>query len=342
MDQDSFIKLATRYLSGSTNDDENARLHQIIERDPERKELFEQLDSIWQASQERNYPINENKAWQKLNQKRKSDTSNQQNRHIATSLGRQNHPGSSRNSYLAIAAVLLISASLVVGFWIANQNADEPEVATSGYHTISTEEGETQKLELMDSSEVTLGPSSSLKISENYGNHNRNIQLRGEAYFDVKDHEHDFLVELESATVSVVGTRFTASWWGDGQTEVIVESGRVEVDPVQPNQHPETLEAGFRWGSTSNQSFELTEIDAGKYLSWVEGGLYFENTPLSQVVTELQRRFAIEIDIENPEFLEYEISAQYADESIEEIMQLTSLSVGGELHKQNDNHFVIK
>ena len=74
--------------------------------------------------------------------------------------------------------------------------------------TVSTL-ADTRTIKLPDGTEVTLNHFSSLTYPEKFKKKHREVDLKGEAYFEVtKNREHPFIVQTESVNVEVLGTHF--------------------------------------------------------------------------------------------------------------------------------------
>ena len=89
----------------------------------------------------------------------------------------------------------------------------------------------TREIKLEDGSLVKLASNSSISYPEHFGNKNRNVYLKGEAFFDIKkDPNKPFIVHAGNITTQVLGTSFSIKSYEEGKTiEVAVKTGRVSV-----------------------------------------------------------------------------------------------------------------
>jgi transmembrane sensor len=94
--------------------------------------------------------------------------------------------------------------------------------------------GEHREVVLPDSSHVWLRPRSELTCAAHFGAV-RDVQLRGEAFFDVtKDPKHPFVVHTAKVAVKVLGTSFLVKAYQPlPTTTVLVRTGRVQVTQQQ-------------------------------------------------------------------------------------------------------------
>src|SRR5690606_19817681 len=80
---------------------------------------------------------------------------------------------------------------------------------------------------------ITLNRNSVLKFAEKYNEEKREVELQDEAFFNVHHNpEKRFIVHVNNIHVRVTGTYFNVKS-RDERTEVIVESGSVEVKKKQ-------------------------------------------------------------------------------------------------------------
>ena len=96
--------------------------------------------------------------------------------------------------------------------------------------TISTL-AETRTVRLPDGSSVMLNHYSSLSYPEKFQSDKREVELNGEAYFEVsKDSKHPFIVQTETIDVQVLGTHFNVDAYHDNpDVKTTLLSGSVAV-----------------------------------------------------------------------------------------------------------------
>lgn len=149
-----------------------------------------------------------------------------------------------------------------------------------------TEVGEQRTLTLTDGSQVTLNTDSALELA--FQPHERRVRLlKGEAYFAVnKNPTRPFVVDSGEIETRVLGTRFFVRN-GEHQDTVTVVEGRVEVDGLSLRQKT-VLNRGERISGTTAGLTEIIQAPATAG-AWRDRHLVFENTPLPDVIAELDR-----------------------------------------------------
>ena len=176
----------------------------------------------------------------------------------------------------AAAAAILVLAMGIGQRWLETWRYDE-----------STFAGEQRTLALSDGSTMWLNTGSAANIQ--VGPAQRHIDLkRGEAYFDVKhDAKSPFTVDAGIGQIKVLGTAFGVYRDGD-DVLVTVQRGRVEVSGggtppvvITPDQRVR-VHAG-------DKVKRIEFVNAEQDLLWRNGRLVYEDRPLSEVLSDLNR-----------------------------------------------------
>jgi transmembrane sensor len=90
---------------------------------------------------------------------------------------------------------------------------------------------------LEDGSVVYLAQESTLQYPEHFATDKREVNLQGEAFFDVaKNHEQTFLIETGKVRIEVLGTAFNVRSHEDDFFRLSVQRGRVKVSLKQGGQ----------------------------------------------------------------------------------------------------------
>jgi transmembrane sensor len=162
----------------------------------------------------------------------------------------------------------------------------------------ATPAGRQETLALADGSRVRLNTRSAADDLSTA--HDRRVRLRhGEAYFAVaRDPARPFTIEAGVARVQVLGTHFNVRHAGD-QVLVGVEEGRVAV---WSEAHPEAT-VQLTAGQEAVVSAEGAQRQPGRAVviaPWRQGRLIVFQTPVREVVGELNRYRAAPIVVLNP------------------------------------------
>lgn len=194
---------------------------------------------------------------------------------------------------LRAAAVLLVvlGAAALFYYWPA---------APVTYSTITNPSGQIKQVQLPDGSTVWLNATTTLRYANAFARH-RQLQLDGEAYFDVThDPDHPFTVESGGVHIIVLGTRFTIWGYADAnRTTVSLLEGKVSVAAAEKELavlHPATQ---LEWDRQAKRA-TTKPIDTTAVVAWKVGRLQFQGQPLSEIVQTLERWYGVRIRFANP------------------------------------------
>lgn len=184
---------------------------------------------------------------------------------------------------LRIAAVFLVT--ITMGYFLYNQLNSSSE--NPGWIAEQTE------VYLPDSSFVSLNTDSEIRFSDKKWRKERNVELKGEAFFRVKKGSQ-FNVKTNQGTVTVLGTEFGVKDW-DCYFEVICYSGSVKV---MTTQNSEVLEPGSVFRVINGIEENHTNSDKSEP-DWLHGESSFRSVPFSFVINELERQYKVSVEAKN-------------------------------------------
>ncbi len=162
------------------------------------------------------------------------------------------------------------------------------------YNRIDVPRGGEYSLTLADGTKVWLNSESSLKYPVQFVGSTRQVELTGEAYFEVSHNaSKPFFVKAGDAEVKVLGTKFNISSYTDEEyiATTLVE-GSVEVSNLGSK---ELLKPGYQ--AVVNRrggEFQIQEVDTRLYTSWVNGVFEFKNNSLEEICHQLSRWYDVE------------------------------------------------
>ena len=209
---------------------------------------------------------------------------------------------------LPVAASIIVLIFGVLWFW--NKSSLQETVLLS-------RTGETKVFYLPDSSHVTLTGDSRLTYDSQFGKTNRELSLRGKAFFRVKqDSSKPFIVETSLIQVEVLGTSFQVIAQ-KLQAEVAVEKGRVKVT-TQDKKQESILETGMsvKYGKKDRKLMISTKEDKGEIQI-----LKFDNAPLSEVIETLNEYYSCHVTLP-ANYATLRITVVFKEVSLEEAIEI--------------------
>ncbi|RNC63928.1 FecR family protein [Proteiniphilum sp. X52] len=195
--------------------------------------------------------------------------------------------------------------------------------------TITSAPGMVTKAVLPDGSEVWLNALSSLTYPRRFTEKERAVRLSGEAYFKVvSDKKHRFNVETRKMTVSACGTEFNVNAYeSETSHEVTLARGQVEVSSQTGSKATEALAVNEK-AVLRLETGHIHVVTADPYVetAWKDGKMVFRREKLDKIVTRLSRKFGVDIRLEGDKLKEYEYTATFTDETLEDILDLLKRS----------------
>ena len=186
--------------------------------------------------------------------------------------------------------------------------------------------GETNVFYLPDSSRVTLNGDSRLAYNSQFGKTNRELSLRGEAFFQVKqDTVKPYIVETSLIQVEVLGTSFQVIA-EKLRAEVSVEKGRVKIT-TQDKKQKSVLETGMSvvYGKKQGELMIFTKEDKGEMQI-----LKFDNAPLSEVIEILNEYYGSHVTLP-ADYATLRITVVFKDVSLKEAIDIINRTLGIQL-----------
>lgn len=193
--------------------------------------------------------------------------------------------------------------------------------------------GKVIKIRLPDSSAVWLNAGSEISFSPEFNDQEiRTVKLTGEAYFEVShDKNHPFIVKSGQLTTTVYGTSFSVrAYENETKTTVAVNSGKVGVAGAdQQHKNFSVMLLPNDKLSYSNKGGRLVKsLIVNKDVNgWIEGDLVFEQTPLSEVLETLSRKYKVKINAEKKSYAGCMLTARFNNQPIQSVLKALRLSL---------------
>lgn len=147
------------------------------------------------------------------------------------------------------------------------------------------------EITLPDGSHVSMDIGTTVRYQEaNSGK--RKVELAGLAYFDVVKGK-PFQVKTENGIVEVLGTSFNVNSFGK-ELKVECLTGKVVVEA---NESMAVLTPGSMIKTTEGELGFIESFDIENGMSWMTGEFYYKNALLSEVITEIERQFDVDISL---------------------------------------------
>lgn len=195
-----------------------------------------------------------------------------------------------------------------------------------------------KQIRLSDGTVITLRKGGKLLLPENFGKSSRQAKLEGEAYFEIKhDSQRPFLVTTSRTIIQDIGTAFLVQS-SDSTEQVTVLEGEVNFASKEKKEQELRLKAGES-AVLEQEKIQRTVVETANLLSWKTHTLRFDNTPLSQVVKDLERYYSIQVQLPD-ELRSFQITAEFKNETLEQVLKELHLFTGIQF-RMNDRYLKI-
>ncbi|MFV0505352.1 MAG: FecR family protein [Bacteroidales bacterium] len=217
---------------------------------------------------------------------------------------------------LRLAAAIFIGL-IVGGVWMYYRTETPEERQTM--QVINVPNGAKTELTLPDGSSVWLNGGSSLSYSSNFLS-NSEVELEGEAFFDVVKSKTPFRVKTSSGAVEVLGTAFNVQAYKKDEFTATLERGKVKIISSEVEMCV-YLEPGEQ-AQLIDGRFVKNEVDTQVFTSWKDGKLIFEREPFPITMKRLERWFNIDIIYSDSDFDDLWFSGVVENETVSEVMDI--------------------
>ncbi|MCG8309270.1 MAG: DUF4974 domain-containing protein [Cytophagales bacterium] len=315
-----------KYLSGDISEEESKLFFEWLNSSEENQNEFKLHKKSWQASRIKFDAPNSESVFRnilnKIDDHQEFEISNPK-------VGEPARRRISISLITRIAASLIIFVTLLY-FISSNINSDVGESKEIAYIAKQNPSGQKSKIYLPDGSEVWLNAESRISFPEFFSEDVREIELEGEAFFEViKKSNHPFIVRAGDLTTTVLGTSFNVkSFKGDRSIQVALKRGKVKVDVEgSPGRSSVYLEPGeaVEFHKADAQVVKK-KIDPDKLSAWKDGVIVFKDADLDEIVQTLSRWYGVKIEVRNPKPEAWTYNGAFDNAILENVLKSISFS----------------
>ncbi len=312
MDSKKSIKdLIIAHLNGELTASEMERLAAWVDKSKNNAKYYTQIKDIWEASLTNASQIAETeKEWLRFLLRIKQNY-------------RHNMFRFNTNLQILYRFAAILVAGLLIGGLVVNYALKEEPL----YVTSIAPKGSVSQMILADSTLVYLNAGSELWYSPKSKDKKREVFLKGEAWFDVtKQPNSPFVVHTNFYDVNVTGTRFNVkAYETDNEITTTLEEGQVRITSSDKYNLPRAiiLKPGEQVAlNKESNKIAVKQVDTKLFTSWKDNKLMFLNMDFKELIVLLERKYGVDIKVDNPDILKYHYSGTIKNESILEILEI--------------------
>lgn len=166
---------------------------------------------------------------------------------------------------------------------------------TIAYNTITTPRGGQYQVTLPDGTNVWLNAASSLKFPTTFTGNERDVELTGEAYFEVaKNKEKPFKVSVNKVIVEVLGTHFNIMGYDNEpaiKTTLLEGSVKVKSD----NAHAILVPGQQALADRDNDRIKVQNADVEEVMAWKNGYFIFHRENIQDIMKKVVRWYDVDV-----------------------------------------------
>lgn len=323
MDMDENIII--RVIRGEASESENRAVLEWIKQSDENLKLFSELKMMWAISS-----APDEEASEKQLMEFKSITINRRWANI-----------NNRRFWFGFAsatsvAMVILFAGLFSGKLGVDNSAKILNSKTESLWAVNqmymyTDKGVKGKVVLPDGSTVWLNSDSKLVYPDNFTGDLREVEISGEAYFEVKkDSTKPMLVKTSKGfTIRVTGTTFSIkSYENDLLSKAILYNGSIELITNSGGDKEEVvldLKPNDCATIAVDGTTKITRIEKTTDIAWLKGEIIFEDTPMVEVLKVIERWYGKKFEVKDSSFYNYKLNASFKSESLVQILDIINL-----------------
>ena len=336
MDKPTSEILIARFLSGEISEPEKQELFTWVEASAENRASFDEAVALWEKIETPEPPVvpSFSEFWNGLETRLDNELPRSPKTLEFVPVDSLENSKAESTGIWQYRWALVAAAVLVFSGLFFQQKLTGP----ANTQIYITQNGERQSVDLADGSLVEMNAASTLEFTNTRAM--RLAVLAGQAYFQIEADGRPFIVRTENAEVRVLGTRFDVRTYRKN-TRVVVEEGLVAFSSLADSSRKVQLDAGkmstvFAGNLPTEPAAASTEMLAG----WRRGVLIFNNTPMTDVVTEFERIYDAEITFAQNSIAAMKISGVFESQSVEETLNDICLILGLEYRIENERYIL--
>ena len=351
MDNDFFLLLTARKLSGEASQQDIEELEKLLDTNDLFKKKYDLLKAHWEnknfvpadmdvALQKVMLRLNDNKIENEIQDSIAPDW--KKSGAIKFMLG-----------FSKVAAIVLICLVGAYFFYKKDSKDSIPKIASAPtLQTQQTPKGRKTTLTLSDGTKVIMNADSRLQFPQEFSGDTREVYLTGEAFFDVAHNgKVPFIIHTDKISIKVLGTEFNVkSYPGDSTTETTLIRGLIAVtlndrpdDRIILKPKEKLIVSNATSEKTSSEIKTFPAAHSAELLisnlhyisksdsavvetSWMDNKLIFQDENFTKLAEDMGRKYDVNIQFKNDVVKNYRFTGIFEKETVTEALDALQLT----------------
>jgi ferric-dicitrate binding protein FerR (iron transport regulator) len=371
-DKKAIWNLIAKKLAGEASPEEVVELERLLRNNPELHYPMQTISDMWNSSAKPDRNEAERAFGRHLDRMKQwhGDFPEPAVDQQEPVIGRRGRRG--RRGLILAVSLTILAGVLIALIWPsrrAAQRAPAPPIAhqpAPAGNDIYTANGSRTHLTLPDGTLVWLNAGSRLSYGKNFNTTTREVNLTGEAFFDVAHNtQKPFLIHTSRIDVQVLGTRFNVkSYPSDRTTEATLIRGSIEV-LIRDRPSEKIILRPEEKLVVANDTGILHHLNPGRYgvagptdpliairkptyeqktgaiieTSWVDNKLTFREETFGDLASKMQRWYGVTIQFADPALEQLQFTGSFKEETIEQA--LDALKYAARFSYQTEGNLII-
>ena len=240
---------------------------------------------------------------------------------------------------IALGAAAFLAIGVAVFLRSRPDRAAPPVVLAS--QMTGTGVGAVDSLTLPDGTRVILGPLSSVTVVRGYGAGRREVELRGEAFFNVVHNASSpFTTRALGVTVTDIGTSFAVRADSTIGVSVAVRDGAVSLKRADTTNASGVILGAGQYALLAPSGQTTTRPATEQDVAWMQRRLVFREAPMSEVSESFRRWYGINLRVADASIAKRSLTATLSGEAPEAALEIIGLSLGATIERRGDTAVV--
>ncbi len=310
MEENRIYKLLSRYVLKTIAPSEWSELKVLLEQASDEK-LLELLEKIWAETKYPDYNM----------------PSEEDLRDIYITVRKKTEPAPLKKIlYYTLRTAGVFTIMCLTGLSLYLYKDRKYRIALGEKDVIvNVAKGQKVTVTLPDNSVVYLNAESTLSYKQNFGYKNRSLAFKGEAFFDIrKEKGKRFVINTEHLKATVLGTSFNFSAYENAETvELTLITGAVKIatNTASPKEIFVKPHEKAIYNKLSG-ALKLEKANVRLETAWMNGDLIFRSETIATVLSEVERKYGVKIQISGVPLKYDKFTGTFIDEDIHDVMEI--------------------
>lgn len=226
----------------------------------------------------------------------------------------------------------------------SNHEISKVQIARDKLNSLIVPYGKRSTLTLADGSKIWLNSGSVLEFPAQFSGNKREIRLTsGEMYIEVTpEKEKPFYVHTGNINVKVYGTKFNVTNYSGSTQSVVLVEGSISLRLSEKEEL--FLKPNDQAVYSGSEGFDTRKVDVDQFISWKDGYLSFDKTPMTEVLQQIGRYYNLSFDFDQNVHLQYRTCTGkiYLSENLDNVMNTVALLSSTRYEKENNRIYITK